>query len=185
MATRQVYFSDNGTPKTGLTLTWEALKKVSDGSDFTPLPTFTEIAEGWYKFDINPTEALVGVIDGSATLGNASDRFVPVFFDQFDFLFESKATPVFDEDTDSITFMAFLLQNGKILTTLLTACEIKVFDQAHTLLFTISSGANTNGVFVITKSTPGLTKNKNFYTIIKITHDGTDHETTDSFIALE
>ena len=49
MATRLVFFSDEGIPATGLTPTWSSLKKVSDGSNFTPQPTFTEVGGGWYK----------------------------------------------------------------------------------------------------------------------------------------
>ena len=184
MATREVYFSDGGTPKTGLSPVFSTLKKVASGDDVTP-PVITEIGGGWYKFDINPTEKYVGVIDGTSSVTVAGERYVPVFFDVYDFLYEAIVAPVYDEDSDSLTFMAFLLKNGQRVTTLLTNCEIKVYDQSHTLLFTISSVSSTNGVFVITKSTPGLTKNENYYVTVTVTYDGVDHVSTDSFIALE
>jgi len=69
-----VYFADSGVPETGLTLTWEYLLTVSAGGNYTPQPAFVEIGGGWYKFVLTPTEAVVGVIDGSATLGDA-DRY--------------------------------------------------------------------------------------------------------------
>ena len=184
MATREVFFSNTGTPETGLTLTWEYLLKVSDGAAYTPQPTFTEIGGGWYKFTISPTEKLVGVIDGGATLPVA-ERYIPVYFDQYDFLYEVMVTPVFDEDSDSLTFMAFLLQNGKIVTTLLTNCSISVYNQTHTLQYTVSSVSNTNGVFIVTKSSPGLVKNQSYYAVVTITADSVDHDSIDTFISLE
>lgn len=71
------YFANAGVPETGLSLTWESLKNVSDGSDFSQ-PSFTEVGGGWYKFTVTGDEELVGVIDGSVTLADA-DRYVPVY----------------------------------------------------------------------------------------------------------
>ncbi len=84
---KKVYFSNSGVPATGLTLTWNNLKKVSDGTNFAQ-PGFVEIGGGWYKFTISPTEPLTGVIDGSATLTSAPERYVPVYIDQNDYLYE-------------------------------------------------------------------------------------------------
>jgi hypothetical protein len=76
MADKIVYFgnSADGTPRTGLTLAWESLLKVSDGTAFTPQPGFTEVGVGFYKFPI-PTQDVVGGIDGGAALPTA-DRFI-------------------------------------------------------------------------------------------------------------
>lgn len=185
MPTKLVYFSDVGVPKTGLSLTWEYLLKQSDGSAFIPQPSFIEIGGGWYSFDISPTEMIVGVIDGSATLTADTERYIPVYFDIYDYLYEVLLTPVYDENSDSLTFLAFLLQNGKRITADLTNCSISVYDSVHTLLFTITSSSNTNGVFVISKSSPGLTANAAYYAIATITCDGVDHVSTDSYISLE
>lgn len=80
MATYKVYFAEAGVATTGLTVTWEYLKKVSDGTDEGSPPAFTEIGGGWYKYSYSPTEDMVGVIDGSATITSDSDRYVPVDF---------------------------------------------------------------------------------------------------------
>lgn len=96
-----VYFSDAGTPKTGLYPTFITLKtagvssgtgsatvisgfvdKSGDAYNDTPI---AEIGGGWYAFDItfgehpwDTTEQdLVGVIDGGNTL-DAVDRYKPV-----------------------------------------------------------------------------------------------------------
>ncbi len=89
-----VYFSDAGTPKTGLTPTWEYLRTagatnvdkmdiIEPYDDECPI---AEIGGGWYSFDITygnkpwdlTTEDLVGVIDGGSTLADAADRYKPV-----------------------------------------------------------------------------------------------------------
>ncbi len=185
MATKIVYFSNGGVAATGLILSWVAIKKVSDGSAFTPQPAFTEIGNGWYKFDINPTEKLVGSIDGSATLTVNSERYQPVYFDVYDYLWEVLVTPVYDEDTDSLKFLVFILQNGAMVTTLLTNCDVNIYDSSHALLFTINSTSFTNGVCILTKSTPGLTANTAYYVQAAVTYDGVIHNSTDTFISLE
>jgi hypothetical protein len=83
---QKVYFANAGVPETGLSPVWLTLKKVSDGSDFTPQPAITEIGGGWYKFT-QPTdlsEDLTGVVDGTVTLADA-DRYVPVNLTPDDF----------------------------------------------------------------------------------------------------
>ena len=79
MANYEVYFSNAGVPATGLTLTWKTLKKYSDGTDESSQPAFTEIGGGWYKFSYSPSETMIGVVDGSATLGD-TDRYIPCKF---------------------------------------------------------------------------------------------------------
>lgn len=75
--TYKIYFSNAGVPATGLTPTWNSLKKVSDGTNYTPQPAIYEVGGGWYKTSLTPSEDLTGVIDGGAALGN-SDRYVSV-----------------------------------------------------------------------------------------------------------
>lgn len=185
MATKEIYFSDSGVPIEGLTPTFDNLKRVSDGVDVTP-PAITEIGGGWYKFDIDPTERLTGVIDGGASLLIDAERYQPVVFDIYDYLYEIYVQPVYDEDSDSLTFLSWILQNGKIRKDVgLTDCEIKVYDSTHTLLFTITSSSQTNGIFVLTQSSPGLIANKDYYALATLTLDGVDHESADTFISLE
>lgn len=77
MADQLVYFenSSDGTPRTGLTPTWEALLKVSDGTAFTPQPVFTEVGAGFYKFPGVVSENVCGSIDGGSALP-AIDRYI-------------------------------------------------------------------------------------------------------------
>ncbi len=84
----KVYFADGGVAKTGLTATWEYLKKVSDGSNYTPQPSFTEIGGGWYKFSLSPAEDLAGSIDGGGALADI-DRYVPADMTPYDSLLDS------------------------------------------------------------------------------------------------
>jgi hypothetical protein len=82
---QKIYFANAGVPETGLSPVWLTLKKVSDGTDFTPQPAITEIGGGWYKFtQPTITEDLTGVADGTATLADA-DRYVPVDLTPDDF----------------------------------------------------------------------------------------------------
>jgi len=184
MPLRKVYFTDNGSAKTGLTPTWQYLKKVSDGTDYAQ-PSFTEIGGGWYKFTIDPTESVVGVIDGGAALSLPSERYVPVEIDVTDFLYDVHLIPVYDEDSDSLTFLVFVLQDGVLLTSGLTLCAVEVFNKVHTSQFSVSSASATNGVFVLVKSSPGLVKNTSYYAKIDVTIDGAVHSSADTYIALE
>lgn len=181
--TKLVYFSSGGTPATGLTPTWTMLKKASDSTNFTQ-PTISEIANGWYKFDINATELLVGVVDGGAAVA-AGERYVPVYFDKFDFLYETVVVPSYSEDSDAITFLTFMLQNGLRVTSSLTNCQIDVYDSAHNLQFSVSGSTVTNGVFTLTKSSPGLVKNTSYYAIATITLNSVTYESLETYIALE
>lgn len=81
-----VHLQQLGTPKTGLSLTWEYLLTAQNGTDKSgTAPSITEVGGGWYKWDIKfgaapwdvTTEDLLGVIDGSATLAQ-SDRYIPI-----------------------------------------------------------------------------------------------------------
>lgn len=79
-ATKFVYFCDAGVAETGLTLTWEYLKKAN-GDDVSPAPSFTEVGGGWYKYTADVPSgdvAWAGVVDGSATLAADEDRYKPV-----------------------------------------------------------------------------------------------------------
>lgn len=79
MADYEVYFANAGVPEEGLTVTWEYLKERDSGANEGSPPSFTEVGGGWYRFSYSPSETMVGVIDGSATLDDA-DRYVPCKF---------------------------------------------------------------------------------------------------------
>ena len=66
-----VFFSNVGVPATGLTPTIGVYKKVSDGTDVTPVPTVSEIGGGFYKFTATPAETLVVRMNGGGTLSDA------------------------------------------------------------------------------------------------------------------
>ena len=81
-----VYFSDAGSPKTGLSPDWESLVTAENGTDKSgSAPTVTEVGGGWYVFEITygtapwdvTTEDILGVIDGGSSLVD-TDRYKPV-----------------------------------------------------------------------------------------------------------
>lgn len=69
-----IYFSDNGSPRSGLTPTVITYKKVADGVSVAPVPTISAIGGGGYKFTATPTEAIYVEIDGGGALA-AFDRY--------------------------------------------------------------------------------------------------------------
>lgn len=85
----EIYFTDGGVPKTGLTPDWESLLTVAvPGVDKSAsAPTINEIGGGKYCFEITfgtapwdvTAKDLTGVIDGGASLSDA-DRYKPVSF---------------------------------------------------------------------------------------------------------
>jgi len=86
LTTYKVYFATAGVPTEGLTPTWQALRRVSDGADLSgSAPAISEIGDGWYGFDFSPSVdvPMVGVIDGGFYLDNR-DRYVPVDVHPYD-----------------------------------------------------------------------------------------------------
>lgn len=185
----RIYISDNGLAKTGLTPTFQTLLNVDDGSAFTP-PTITEIGGGWYKFSVAlvPFEHIVGVVDAGSALVNNSERFIPVDARYSDFDFDRKQifiTPSFDELTDTVTFIVFTLINGKILTTELTSITVEVFNETHVSQFSLVTTSFTNGVAVLTKTTPGFTADRGFYAKATLVTTNETVISTDSFYTLQ
>lgn len=71
------YFSNNGSPATGLSPTVR-IRDVSDGSLVVTDAAMTEVGDGFYKYlfsSYNITKAYVIRADGTATLAN-TDRYV-------------------------------------------------------------------------------------------------------------
>lgn len=191
---KTVFFTRAGRPKTGLAPTWLMLKKTEDEVDFTQ-PVISEIGQGQYSFDIVSADNLVGVITGNASEIASElsddDRYksfnyeVPYDPPQHEEQVEAFCTPTYSEDTDSLTFLAFLMINGRVIQTLLTSCTINVYDPNHLLLFTVTNTSQTNGVFVITKSNPTIVKNTNYYIEIEMTYDSVVYTSMDTFAAVE
>lgn len=98
---------------------------------------------------------------------------------------QAHATPVFNEDSDSLRFAAFLTQEGEIVQSGLTSCTIEVFDDTHASLFSISTTSQTNGIFILTKTTPGLAKNRVYYFTISIVTTGGTFKSMDGIITIE
>ena len=79
----KIFITEDGTPKTALSPTWESLY-AADGTDKSgAAPTISEIGGGWYKFELTfggdpfNVPELVGVIDAGSSLSNY-ERYVPV-----------------------------------------------------------------------------------------------------------
>ena len=171
---RTVYVCENGVPKTGLTLTWEYLKQVSDGADVGSPPSFTEVGGGWYKFtaDVPIDEQWAGVIDASNSISLDSERYVPVLLGDNDIRRNtiSVVTPQYDEPSDTLQFFCFLLRNGEIAPNAqLDEVDVTVYDSSHVEKFTLNGTSATNGVFVVAKNTPGLVAGEAYYVKAEIT----------------
>ena len=171
---RSVYVTSLGVPATGLTLTWEYLKQVSDGADVAVQPAFTEIGGGWYRFTADPgiDEQWAGVIDGGAGITHESERYIPVLLGDNDIrrYTVSVVTPQYDEPSDTLMFICFLLRNGEVVaSTELDSVDVTVYDSAHVSQFTINGTSSQNGVFVVSQSTPGLSNGEVYYVVAEIT----------------
>lgn len=186
--TRSVYVSNEGEPETGLSLTWEYLKKLSDGSDVTPQPSFTEVGGGWYKFDVDPEidDEWTGVIDAGATIANKPERYIPMLAGDSDVARNTLAivTPVYDEDSDTIQFMVFLLRNGQIVDAP-DSVQVTVYDSTHTSQFVETGSSSTNGVFVLAKNNPGLNTGAGYYCEAEVTVGSKTFTSIETMITLD
>jgi len=180
MTVKSFFVGSEGIKVTGLTPTWDGLKKRSNGSDVAE-PSISEVGLGWYKYTatVPSDDAILGVIDCGATLSDTDNRYISVEHDYYDnkTLYDEVETkevimmPVYDGDADTITYMVFLQENGEVIQTGLTSVSISVYNDAHVLQYTISSSSETNGVFVVAKSNPTLTNSKSYYAIATLTKD--------------
>ncbi len=76
--------------------------------------------------------------------------------------------------------------NGIIATNAsLTSCALNVYDNANNLLFTVNSVTAVNGVFVLTKSSPGLVQNTPYYVKGTIVYAGDTYNSLDTYFSLE
>ena len=76
MAAYILFIRNNGAPATGLLPVFITLKKVSDASNYLPIPTISEIGGGLYKYDATPSEHLVGVVDAGVSILNNTERYL-------------------------------------------------------------------------------------------------------------
>ncbi len=187
---RSIYISNNGAPATGLTLSWTTLKKVADGVDVTPQPTFAEIGGGWYRFtaDVPIDEQWAGAIDGGNTILLDSERYVPALMGDNDIRRNtiSVVTPQYDEPSDTLQFFCFLLRNGETVPSAqLTEVDVTVYDSSHTSVFTLNGVSSTNGVFVVAKNTPGLAVGEAYYVVAEITAGTKVFTSTETILTLE
>jgi len=185
---RTVYISNGGSAATGLTPTWQSLKNVATGANITPQPTFAEVGGGFYRFtvDIGVGIQWCGVIDGGATITEPSERYVPFMAGDSDLAKNTLVfcTPVYDETSDTLTFFVFMLRDGQIVTTASDA-EVSVYDSGHTLLFTVSGSSSTNGVFVLSKNTPGIDSGEGYYCVGTITVNTIDFVSVETMLTLD
>ena len=72
--TYSIGVKNNGVPTAGLSPVFSALYQLSDDAPVAG-PTITEVGGGLYKFTVDVTEALVGVIDTGASIP-ASSRYI-------------------------------------------------------------------------------------------------------------
>lgn len=71
-----IYYSDLGTPKTGLSPVIDVFIKVSDGTSAGTPPTVTELSGGFYRFEYNPTEEVAIRVDSQDTNMADADRYI-------------------------------------------------------------------------------------------------------------
>lgn len=185
--TRTIYVANAGVPATGLTLTWESLKAVSDGGDITPQPTFTEVGGGFYKFTsaVEIGEQWCGVVDASATIDEPSERYLPILLGDSDLEKNTTVfcTPVYDETSDTVTFFVFMLRNGQVVGA--DDAEVVVYDSAHVEMFTVSGSSSTNGVFVLAKNTPEFESGEGYYCVGTVTVNSVDFVSVETMLVLD
>ena len=185
---RSIFITDKGSAKIGLSPTFSTYIDIQTGDAVTP-PAIEELNAGWYRFfpALTPFKHYLGVIDAGSTITDPSERFIPVDVRYSDFDLDTKGVyviSVFDEDSDSVSFVAYLLINGKIQAGELTSAQIEVFDATHTSLFTLSTNSQTNGVFVLNKATPGFIANNAYYAKATIVTSNETLISIDTFITL-
>lgn len=187
---QSIFIRSRGIPATGLSPVFETLVDIQTGQAFTPQPTIEEIGNGWYRVisEINYPVHLLGVIDAGASINDQSERKIPVNFRYSDFDIDNKevyVVNVIDEPSDSVTFLCYLLVNGKIQKTNLTSVSLLVYDSNHNLLFTLTTSSFTNGVAVLIKNTPNFVGNRSYYAVPTITTSNEIIESADTFAVIQ
>jgi len=197
MAIESFHAASDGIYVTGLSPSWVGLKRESNSVNISQ-PAISEVGFGWYRYDLTvpSDDRAVGVIDCGAGLSD-TNRYIDIkneYFSNKKILTEVDALPelkevfllpVYDGDADVLTFFAYLMQNGQIVTANLSDIEINVYTSAHALSFQLTSSSETNGIFVMTKSSPTLSASSGYYAKAKITlDDSTEIESVETYVAL-
>lgn len=79
----KIYITESGTPKTGLSPSWNSLRAIDGTDKSSSAPSISEVGGGWYKFELvygtSPFDVaeLVGVIDAGNSLAGY-ERYIPV-----------------------------------------------------------------------------------------------------------
>lgn len=191
MRYKTIYIEDSTGPLGSLSPTWRYLKNVKTNTDYSPAPSISGVGgTGWYKFQfsLQPFDHLIGIIDAGVSVPMAY-RYKEIELKWEDFLKDENPTinigQVYDEDTDSLTFCTSLHICGYLLDNVVS-CQIYVYDDNHVEKINIQSATQSNGVFLMTMSSPDLVKNKLYYTRTKIvTLNGETYWSSSSFFALE
>ena len=184
-----INFESDGLELVGLTPTFLMSKNLDTGNDVTPLPTVSEVANGFYRYDIDGTEGekYIGKITGGVGVGLPENRFKYVT-DEIPYdptHREIFSMPVYDPDADSILFMTYMLKDGQTVLTNLVEARVTMYDSSNIALFSITSTTFNNGVAILTKATPGLVSGEAYYVKIEITRGAETFTTTDTFKVLE
>ena len=186
--TFMAYATNDGSPATGLSPSWDTLKD-QDGTDQST-PSITEVGGGFYKFDVDipSDDTWVGVIDFGSSIVNNGERYVPVVIKSGDTVNSVMrgvyVMPVYNENSDTVQFISYLMQNGTIVTSP-TSCTIALYDTSHVEKFSVSTTNSSNGVFVVTKTTPELTAGDGYYVVATITDGASSYKSVETTLVLE
>ena len=177
-------------PATGLTPSFNSLVDIQTGDVIDPVPAIEEIGGGWYRIISNityPTHYL-GVVDAGDTINDPGERYIPINMRFSDFDLDNKevyATNVYDQNSDSVTFLAYLLVNGRIEVSSVAQVTVAVYDANHTLLFSLVTTSITNGMAVLIKNSPGFVANRSYYMIVTIATGNELIASADTFIVIQ
>lgn len=157
---------------------------ASGGTQFQAL---SDVGEGLYQFLFDQSD------DGQPRLFKAIYRNVSISFpglaEDIHDVRESvhivpKATASFDSVTDILTINAWI-EDDDVVIQAPTDATIDVLDADGDALFSsLVDNTPNNGIFKVTKSSPGLVQNRTFFIKVKITHLGRTFESLRSFITI-
>jgi hypothetical protein len=184
-----VYYANNGIPEEGLSPVWQTLKDITTGTDQTQ-PTIEEVGGGWYRFlvPLGVYENWVGVVDGTNSVSNSAERYVPVNVRFSDFSIDQERVTmnsVFDEDTDTITHAVFVNLNGELLQTDITNVQVDTYDEDSLLLYTVNTSTITNGFAMMTFNSPGFVSNRTYQSVVTVTTSNGNIIGGETFITVE
>jgi len=187
---QSVYIRNRGLPAVGLTPTFQTLVDIQTGDPVVSQPTIEEIGNGWYRIisEIDYPDHHLGVIDAGDSINDNGERFIPVNFRFSDFDLDNKevyVVPVFDDPSNSVQFITYLLVNGRIQQDHMVSATIAVKDANHNLIFTMTTATFTNGIAVTVQNNPGFVANRSYYMEATIVTENETLRSMDTFITLQ